>query len=86
MGIILERIETIKQNMTDNKQILNSWKDIFDLKDNSDKLSWMHQYAYETDSPKQVVFFNLNSYNNHELSKEELIMPLIRELNFYEYK
>lgn len=72
--------------MTDKQQILNSWKDAFDLKDNSDKLAWMNQYVYRTDNPKQVDFSNLSLYNDKLLSEEELknIMSLIREINFGE--
>jgi len=72
--------------MTSKKQILNSWKDAFDLKDNSDKLAWMNQYVYRTDNPKQVDFSNLSLYNDEPLSEEEIknIMPLIREINFGE--
>ena len=72
--------------MTDKQQILNSWKDAFDLKDTSDKLAWMNQYACRTDNPKQVDFNNLSLYNDEPLSEEEIknLMPLIREMNFGE--
>lgn len=70
--------------MTDKQRILNSWKDAFDLKDNSDKLAWMYQYVHRTDNPKQVDFSNLSLYNDEPLSEEEIknLMPLIREINF----
>ena len=72
--------------MTSKKQILNSWKDTFDLKDTSDKLAWMNQYVHRTDNPKQVDFSNLSLYNDEPLSEEEIknLMPLIRKMNFGE--
>ena len=70
--------------MIDKKLTLNSWKDVFDLKDTSDKLAWMNEYAHKTDNPKQVDYSNLSLYNDEPLSDEELqrLMSLMREINF----
>ena len=70
--------------MIERQNLLNKMKEDFNLKDNSDKLSWMEQYVYRTDNPKQVDFNNLSLYNDEPLSEEEIknLMPLIREINF----
>ena len=72
--------------MIERQNLLNKMKEDFNLKDNSDKLSWMEQYVYRTDNPKQVDFNNLSLYNDEPLSEEEIknLMPLIREMNFGE--
>ena len=72
--------------MIEKQNLLNKMKEDFNLKDNSDKLSWMEQYVYITDNPKHIDFRNLSLYNDEPLSEEEIknLMPLIRKMNFGE--
>ena len=72
--------------MIERQNLLNKMKEDFNLKDNSDKLSWMEQYVYITDNPKHIDFRNLSLYNDESISEEEIknLMPLIRKMNFGE--